>query len=226
MNTIEAIKNRKSIRKFTSQPVPQETIKEILEIAVRAPSAENTQPWEFIVLGGDVLNNIKQGNVEKIKKLEFPPQEMAHLIVDRGRGSIYHQRQVEIAKQLFKLMDIPREDKAKRAEWLERGFRYFDAPTAIIITADKSLPLPGTFFDIGTVAQTICLAALEFGLSTCIENQGVTYSDVLRQHADIPDSKMLMVAIAIGYADPDFPANKVESRRESIDNIVTWRTEA
>ncbi|RPJ82891.1 MAG: nitroreductase, partial [Deltaproteobacteria bacterium] len=59
-------------------------------------------------------------------------------------------------------------------------------------------------------------------LHTCIENQGVTYADVVREVARIQDSKRLMAAIAIGYPDWGFPANQVQSEREPIDNIVTW----
>ncbi len=223
MDIIEAIKTRKSIRKFKEDPVSKEIISEILETAVRAPSSENTQPWEFVVLGGETLEKIKKGNVEKITNLEMPPEDMQHLMVSREKGSVYRTRQIEIAKELFKLMGIERDDMEKRAEWLERGFRYFDAPVAIVITADNSLPDPATFFDVGLVTQTICLTALKYGLHTCIENQGVTYSDVIREHAGIPDSKKLVVSIALGYPDWDFPANSVESTREPIENSVLWK---
>jgi len=222
MEIIDAIKKRKSIRQFTSQAVPKETLKKVLEIAARAPSSENAQPWEFFILAGDVLDKIRIGNVEKVRKLELPPEEMHYILMERPKGSIYRQRQVEIGKQLYGLMGIPREDMVKRNAWIERGFRYFEAPTAIIVVADKICPIPGAYFDVGLVVQNICLAALDLGLYTCIENQGITYSDVIRKYAKIPDSKRLMAAIAIGYPDWDFPANKVESQREPIDNIIIW----
>jgi nitroreductase len=222
MDIVEAIKTRKSIRKFTSDPISKDTIRKILEIASRAPSAENTQPWEFVVASGDLLDKMRQKNVEKIRNFELPPEDMAHLLIERPKGSIFRNRQIEIAKQLFALMDIPRKDLKKRADWLERGFRYFDAPAVIIITADKSLSIQGTYLDVGSVTQNICLTALNYGLHTCIENQGITYSDVIREITGVPDSKRLMAAIAIGYPDWEFPANQAQSEREPIDNIVTW----
>ncbi|MBI9077906.1 MAG: nitroreductase [Desulfatibacillum sp.] len=222
MELQDAIKKRKSIRRFQSKAVPKETLRAILELAARAPSAENTQPWEFFVLGGETLDKIREGNVEKVRGFEMPPEEMHYIMVERPKGSIYRQRQIDIGKALFELMDIQREDKVKRAAWTERGFRYFEAPAAIIIAAEKSLPLQQTYLDVGAVMQNICLAALDFGLHTCIENQGVMYAEVVKEHANIPDSKRLIAAIAIGYADWDFPANKVESQREPIDNVVTW----
>ncbi len=222
MELQDAVRGRKSIRRFKPQAVPKETLKAVLELAARAPSAENTQPWEFYVLAGETLDKIRADNVEKIRNLEMPPSEMHHIMVERPKGSVFRERQVEIGKQLYGLMGIAREDKAGRAAWVEEGFRYFKAPAAIIIVAEKPLPVEGTYLDVGAVMQNICLVALDFGLHTCIENQGITYADVLRKHAGIPETKRLMAAIAIGYADWDFPANKVESRREPIDNVITW----
>ena len=220
MNIVEAIKTRKSIRNFKPDPVPKEILKEILEIASLAPSAMNTQPWEFIVLSGDVLENIRRGNVEMLNSGALPNPE--HSVVGWPSDSVYRRRQVELAKQLFNLMDIPREDKKKRAEWMERGFRYFDAPAAIIVLTDRSLSEAGPLMDVGAVMQNICLAALNYGLGTCIEDQGVMYPDVVRKFADIFESKRIIIAIAIGYPNWDFPANRVETTREPVGSITTW----
>jgi len=220
MDIVEAMKMRKSIRRFEPDPVPKEVLKEILEIAGRAPSAMNTQPWEFVVLAGDVIENVKRKNVEMLNSGEAPNPE--HSVVGWPSDSVYRHRQVGLAKQLFQLMDIQREDKEKRAQWMERGFRYFDAPAAIIILSDRSLSEAGPLLDIGAVMQSICLAAVNFGLGTCIEDQGVMYPGVLREYIDIPESKRIVIAIAIGYPNWDFPANKVESTRESVDSVTTW----
>ena len=220
MNIVEAIKTRKSIRNFKPDPVPKEILKEILEIASLAPSAMNTQPWEFIVLSGDVLENIRRGNVEMLNSGALPNPE--HSVVGWPSDSVYRRRQVELAKQLFNLMDIPREDKKKRAEWMERGFRYFDAPVAIIVLTDRSLSEAGPLMDVGAVVQNICLSALNYGLGTCIEDQGVMYPDVVRKFADISESKRIIISIAIGYPNWDFPANRVETTREPVGSITTW----
>jgi nitroreductase len=220
MDLIEAVKNRKSIRGYKRDPVPKAVLEQILELASRAPSAMNTQPWEFTVLTGDIVENLRRSNVELLNSGAPPGPE--HVVVDWPKESIYRQRQVDLAKQLFQLMDIAREDKDKRAKWMERGFRYFDAPAAIIISVDRCLSESGPLLDIGAVIQTICLAALQFGLGTCIEDQGVAYPEALRKYGRIPDSKRIVAAVAIGYPDWDFPANKVETEREPIKNITTW----
>ncbi|MEA1872332.1 MAG: nitroreductase [Chloroflexota bacterium] len=220
MDLIEAVKRRKSIRGYKPDPVPKEVLEQILDLASRAPSAMNTQPWELTVLTGEVLENVRRGNVELLNSGAPPNPE--HVVVNWPKESIYRQRQVDLAKQLFQLMDIPREDKEKRAKWLERGFRYFDAPAVIIISVDRCLSESGPLLNIGALIQTICLTALHFGLGTCIEDQGMMYPEVLRKYAHLPESKRIVISIAIGYPDWDFPANKVGTEREPIKNVTTW----
>lgn len=217
-----AIKKRKSVRGYLDKPVPKEILNQILELSVRAPSTKNTQPWHFYVVTGTILDQLKQANEARFSSSEAPPEEMAHVLVEPEKGTVYRERQVDIAIRLFKAMEIGREDTDKRIDWMKRGFRYFDAPAAIILVGDKSNPIEWSYLDIGLVIQNICLAAVDFGLGTCIENQGIIYSDVLRDIVQIPDDKRLLAAIAIGYPDDDFPANKVISPRENVEDVVTW----
>lgn len=220
MNITEAIRKRKSIRNFKKDPVPQEIIREILETACRAPSAMNTQPWEFTVITKAVLDSVRKGILEKFRAGEKPHSE--HSVTGWPPDSVYRRRQVELAKQLFHLLDIKREDMDKRTKWLERGFRFFNAPAAIIISADRVLAEGTPVFDIGALTQTVCLAALHYNLGTCIQDQGVMYPEVLRKYCNIPDSRQIIIAIAIGYPDWDFPANQLETPREPLDKITTW----
>jgi nitroreductase len=217
MDVIEAIKSRKSIRGYKPDPVPKKVIEEILEVASRAPSSMNTQPWEFTVVAGDILNGIRKANLEKLAAGETPGME----ITRGGYQGVYRERQVSIGVRLFQLMNIAREDREKRMEWTKRGFRFFDAPAAIILSMDKSVGQGGQF-DIGAISQTIALAALNYGLGTCIQGQGIMYPDVIRKFTGIPDSKLIVIALTIGYPDWDFPANKIHSEREPIENITSW----
>ncbi|HBN26619.1 MAG TPA: nitroreductase [Desulfobacteraceae bacterium] len=221
MDIFEAITKRKSIRNYLLDPVSKDLLKKVLQIAVQAPSAMNTQPWEFTVVAGDVIENIRKENIKKLRANITPEPEFDY--IDWPSDSEYRNRQVALGRQLFKLMGIERGDKEKRTQWSERGFRFFDAPAAIIITADRLLTLMAPpALDIGAVMQSICLAAMHLNLGTCIENQSIMYPDVIRQYADIPESRMLITSIAIGYPDDDFPANKVESEREPVDSVTTW----
>lgn len=218
MDVIEAIKARKSIRNFKADQVPQWVLRDVLEAAVRAPSSVNCQPWEFCVVTGEALQKIKQGNLEKMAAGAGADRDVKHKALE----GIYRQRQVDLAVQLFGLMGIAREDRPKRTAWIQKGLRFFDAPAAIFVCTDAAMDERGPEFDIGSVTQTICLAALKYGLGTCIQGQGINYPDVVRRHTGLPESKRLMIAIAIGYPDWDFPANKLISEREPLDKITTW----
>ncbi len=220
MDVLEAIRKRKSIRGFKPTPVSRDILTEVLEAACRAPSPMNSQPWEFFVVTGGPLETLKEKNIESLRS--GVPIEPELLVVGWPRESVYRQRQVELAKQLYGLMDIKREDKEKREWWWEKGFRFFDAPAVIFLVADRSLSESGPVLDVGAAMQTLCLAALHHGLGTCIEDQGVQFPGVLREVMGIPDSKRIMMAVAVGYPDWEFPANRIETTREPVSNITTW----
>ena len=218
MKVTEAILLRKSIRGYKPDPVPKKVLEEILKTASHSPSSNNTQPWEVSVISGKALDEVRRGNVEMITSGSKPAPDVLH----KPHEGIYRQRQVELAVQIFGLMGITREDKDKRAQWLERGFRFFGAPVAIIVTVDASVAQPLAMLDLGAFCQSICLAALECGLGTCIEDQGAMFPEVLRKVIGIPNSKQIVISIAIGYPESGFPANKLQSKREAVGNFATW----
>jgi len=217
---IDAMNRRQSIRGFKTEPVPKALLKEILETATRAPSALNSQPWEFAVITGSVLDQIRAANVAKLRS--GTPMTPDHVAALWPRESVYRERQVELAKQIFRLMEISREDKEKRNAWQERGFRFFDAPVAIIAMADRVLSESGPLLDIGMVVENICLAAVAHGLGTCIEDQGIFYPEVIRELAGIPETKRLIIGIAMGYPDWNYPANQFKTPRAPVDQMTAW----
>jgi nitroreductase len=215
MDIIEAVLMRKSIRGFKPDPIPKEVLNKIIEAAVRAPSSDNSQPWEIYILRGEPLDRIRADNIIAMESgedgREYPPYE-----------PVYRKRQVDLAIQLFTLMGIGREDKEKRIDWMRRGYRFFDAPVGIVLSADKSLDIVTAASDVGGLAQTICLLALAYGLGSCILVQSISYEDIVRKHAGIPESENLLLSIALGYPDDNFPANNVKSARDPIDVNASW----
>jgi len=218
MEVPEAIRKRKSVRGYRPEPVPREVIEGILETAGHSPSSRNTQPWQVHVLTRGPLEEIRKKTLEKFASGEEPHPELP-LFAYEG---VYRQRQVDVAVQLFRLMGIAREDRAGRAAWDLRGLRFFDAPVALVITAERAVLEARAHFDCGVLTHAICLAAFDRGLGTCIEDQGVFYPEVVREQTGIPDSQRIVISIALGYPDPEFPANAVESAREPLGNICHW----
>lgn len=218
MDLVEAIQSRKSVRGYKNNPVPQEVLKEILEVAVRAPSADNSQPWEITVITGRVLRDIAEANVAALNSGRPVAPDVSH----KPYAGLYRNRQIEVGKKIFGLMDIPREDQGKRKAWITRGFRFFEAPAVFILAADESLDPTRAASDIGGIAQTICLTALQYGLGTCISSQGVLYADIIKQVTNIPQTKKIYWCITIGYPDWNFPANQIKTDREPLQANTTW----
>jgi len=214
------VRERRSIRGYKPKPVPKAVIEEIIEVAKGAPSSMNTQPWFFHVITGEPLERIRRGNTERMLAGAKPQREIA---TRGGYEGIHRKRQIEIAVQLFEAMGIARDDAERRQDWVMRGFRQFDAPVSIVMTYDKSLePATVSHFDLGAVTYGLCLAAWTRGLGTVINGQGIMQSAVVREHANIPDSQVIMTCIAMGYPNEEFAANQVKSLRTPNEDIVTF----
>ncbi len=210
----DVVLGRRSARGFLPKPVPRALIEEILHLAMRAPSSMNTQPWNFTVVTGEPLDRIRAGNTER--NLAGIPHSREFRIGEAFAG-VHRERQIGVAKQLFSAMGIARDDAAARQDWVLRGFRQFDAPVCVIITYDKVLQgSDDTPFDCGAVSTALVNAAWSRGLGAVINSQGIMQSPVVREHAGIADDQVIMKAIALGWPDPDFPANAVVSERKSV----------
>ena len=216
----EVVLGRRSIRGYKPDPVPESLIKEVLALAMRSPSSMNTQPWNFTVVTGEVLDRIRKGNTER--NLAGIPHSREFRIGSPFTGQ-HRDRQVGVAKQLFAAMDIAREDTEKRQDWVLRGFRQFDAPVCIIITYDAVLAdSDDTAFDCGAVTTALVNAAWSRGLGAVINSQGSMQAPVVREHATISDDQVIMKAVALGWPDDSFPANAVVSERKTVDEAATF----
>jgi nitroreductase len=216
----EVVMGRRSIRGYLPDPVPKSLIREVIEMAVRAPSSLNTQPWNFYIVSGEPLDRIRAGNTERM--LGGVPDSREF----RGHGAyegVHRERQIGIAVQLFEAMGIERYDKEARQDWVLRGFRQFDAPVSIVVTYDRSIH-GGDIgpFDCGAVTNALVNAAWSRGLGCVVNSQGIMQSPVVREHAGIPDDQVIMICVAMGYPDDSFPANAVVSQRKSVEDAAVF----
>ena len=216
----EVINGRRSTRGFLDKPVSVEVLKEVIELAVRAPSSMNTQPWHFHIVTGEVLDNIRRENTKRNVDGVPPSREIKSPLGYQGK---HRERQVEIAIQLFQEMGIERDDAEGRQDWVLRGFRQFDAPVAIIVTFDEELKEDDiSKFDCGAAVNGLVNAGWSKGLGAVINSQGIMQSPVVREYAKIPDNQIIMICVAMGYPDEEFPANKVISKRRPIEEVATF----
>ncbi len=218
MSVTEALTARHSVRAYRPQPVPEKTIMEIMEAALKAPSWANTQPWEVFVATGDALERVRAAYVggfeqETPRSADIPRPEQwppANL-----------QRMEELREQRLKQLEQHGQGPA-REDIARLNHEFFRAPAVIYLCMDRSLT-QWSIFDIGMLAQSIMLAATERGLGTVPAYNLVVYPGILRQELDIPEEMAVIIGIAIGYEDEDHPQNRFRSNRRPAEEVVRLR---
>ncbi len=217
-STVEA---RRSIRGYLDKSVSKELMAEVIDLAQRASSSMNTQPWNFHVLTGAPLEAVRAGNTERMLAGAGVDREIT--MAGHGYQGVHRERQVEIAIQLFEAMGIERDDKERRQDWVMRGFRQFDAPVSVVITLDRELADDTiAHFDCGAATYGLVLAAASKGLGSVINGQGIMQSSVVREHGNIPEDEVIMTCVAMGWPDPGFVANDVVSRRAANEDVASY----
>ncbi len=220
MNVLDAIQNRRSIRAFKPDPVPKATIEQILQIAQRAPSGTNTQPWHVYACAGavkqaitdDVLALVRSGGGEKYEDYDYYPPTWNDVHRDRRRG---------VGWSLYSLVGVPKGDREASARQSARNFLFFDAPVGIFVTTDTYLGR-GSWADAGMYLQTIMLAAKGFGLDTCPQAAWIPYQKPVFKHLGIPADQCLVSGLSLGYANPDAIENTLVSEREPLAGVAHY----
>lgn len=213
-------RDRRSVRGFKPDPIPQDVMGEIIDVAIQAPSSMNTQPWHFHVISGDALERIRKGNTERMMSGAAPNREIR---LHGAYEGAHRDRQKEIAVQLFDAMGIAWEDKQRRTDWAMRGFRQFDAPVSVVGTIDRNLEESTVaYFDLGAAVYGMTLAAWDRGVGSVINGQGISQSSVVREHGNIPEDQIIVITVAMGYPADGFAANDVKSHRRPVDEVVTY----
>ncbi len=223
MDLVEAILSRKSIRAFKPDPVPRKVLEEILEAAIRAPSWANTQPWEFFIVCGEKLQELKESLANLAPELPHPDIPFATEFPEP-----YATRRRTLGRKVLEVQGIDRKDKGERRKWHAQMTAFFGAPNAVLLSMDRSFYRMDDFLNVwgvfgcAQVAMAIALLAAGRGLGTCLEVAPVAYPDVIRQVLEVPDSKLMVIAIAMGYPDWDNPVNQFRSERDPLNNIARW----
>ena len=220
METKDAIRGRRSIRKYKDQKIPREILESVLDEARWSPSWGNTQPWEVYVMTGKVLEEFRQENVRLMKAGSFPGLDVQMPVTWPDE---LKKRYGEMGEVVLTTMNIRRDDKEARDRQSEFMTALFGAPCLLVlcIPADHS-SVPYAMLDIGLLTQTICLAAHDRGLGTCIMAMAVVQPEMLRKIAQIPEDRKIAVGIAMGYPDPEFPLNSFERKRAGVKDFVKW----
>jgi nitroreductase len=215
MDLLKAIQERKSIRAFKSDLIPKERVEEILTLAIHAPSAINLQPWEFTIVIGEERERLSRRLMKayREKKISCGPDAVKPLPKTFGKRG---------AKTLEAMSPFFREMGVQSDQFINEGScNFYGAPVAIIICLDDAFS-KARFVDIGAVSGYFVLAAHELGLGTCPIGLITAYEDEIKDVLNIPENKMVVLGIALGYPDLESPVNRFKSYREDLDKFVRW----
>lgn len=219
MDLNEVIQGRRSIRAFLPDPVPREIITKIGDMARWSPSWGNTQPWEIIVADGQKVQQLADEFEAAGRKEEARRPDIA---MPGTFVSPHRDRYVGLGKALLTSLGIERGDKSARFQHSMNMYRFFGAPACIYLTIDGALNEPYSCLDIGSIGTTLCYLAYQEGLGTIYLAASTHFPDIIKRTLNIPDTKKVVIGIAVGYPHPSAPASLFRSEREPVENILRF----
>ncbi len=212
MDVAEAVRRRISTRAFKPDPVPGHLLRELLELAHRAPSGGNLQPWRVYALGGAPLAEFKA------LIAATPMEEPEYDVYPPNLWEPMRTRRFVCGEDLYASIGIPREDRPARFRQLARNAEFFGAPAGLFVCVDRKVG-PPQWSDLGMFMQTLMLLATERGLATCAQEFWARYPKTVASFVGLTDDHMVFSGMAIGYPDESHPINQWRTRRDPFE---TW----
>lgn len=220
------IRSRQSIRAYLDRPIDLKIVKEILNVAARAPSGTNTQPWKVYVVTGQK----RQSLIDRVCQLQnqiFNEPDLAHQYTETFAYypekwiSPFIERRRENGWGLYSLLGIQKGDKDKMEKQLLRNYQLFDAPVGLFFTVDKIMGI-GAKMDISMMIQNVMIAAKARGLDTCPQAAWNRFHSVVLETLGATDQEELLCAVALGYANPNAIVNRFTTPREPVENFAVF----
>jgi nitroreductase len=217
-----AIATRQSIRAFLPTPVPRATIEQILAVSSRAPSGTNTQPWKVNVLTGAAKERLSNSILAVYNDPELRKQHTEeYAYYPRNWVDPYLARRRKIGWDLYGLLGIGREDKARMHEQHGRNYTFFDAPVGMIFTIDRILE-QGSWLDFGMFLENVMVAARGRGLDTCPQAAFTQFHRIIGEVLGLPASEMVVCGMSLGYADMSRVENSLVTEREPVSGFARF----
>lgn len=220
MELERVIRERRSIRAYRPDPVPPEEIRAILDEARWTPSWRNTQPWDIWVVTGAVLARFRDALSAAIARGDAPQLDLAHTATDAW-PAVCWARAEELLRTRAASLDAAGQP-SDSASGLARAGQLFGAPCLLVFGFEDCLADPYAAYDTGALVHSVCLAAHNRGLGTCITATLVRYPSILRRLLPGTEGKRLVVGVTLGYPDAHAPENTFPRARAGLDELVTW----
>ena len=215
-----AITSRRSIRRFRPTPVPTATVEAILDVAARAPSGTNMQPWRGYALAGpakaalvDAVQAVfDAGEAGHEQEVQYYPDSFFEPYLSRRRA---------VGWELYGLLGIAKGEAVKMKAQHRRNFQFFDAPVGLIFTIDRRLAT-GSWLDYGMFLRNVMTAARARGLDTCAQAAWSHYHRAIRPVLGLADEETVVCGMALGFADPDARENALVTTRTPARDFLRF----
>ncbi len=215
MDIIHAIKERKSIRAYLNKQVEREKLEKLLELASKAPSAINMQPWEIVVVAGEEKQRLSRILIKRMKEL--------NVSCAPGAVSTLPEHFIQRQRELFETLSPGIPADMEFQDFINEGScNFYGAPVAIIISIDEVFS-SARLTDIGIFVGYLLLSAYALGLGTCPIGLITAFEDAIKEELNIRENKKIVIGIAVGYPDLNAPINQPKSNRIPLSHSVKWR---
>lgn len=215
MDFLKIVEERKSVRAFKPDPVPEETVRRVLAAAAQAPSAINLQPWEFLVVAGEERKRLSRRLIKayREKNISCSPGNVKPL------ASTFTSRGIQSFEAMKPYLDEMGSDFNRFVN--EGSCNFYGAPVAVILCLDNAFS-KARYVDVGIALGYLVLAAHDCGLQTCPIGLITAYEEDVKDALDISENKDVVISVALGYADWDSPINRFRSSKEDPQTFIRW----
>ncbi|MGE3250375.1 MAG: nitroreductase [Hyphomonadaceae bacterium] len=219
LSVSDALKQRISIRAFKPDPVPEALMREILDVARYAPSGGNVQPWKVIAVAGAAKDEVS-AVVKRALAANPAGDDAGRPIYPENLWEPHRSWRFKVGEDMYALLGIPREDKPARFAHLARNLDFFGAPVGLFFVIDERMG-HGQWAHLGMFMQSVALAALERGVSSCMQEAWARGRSALKEHFKLAPTEMVYCGMALGYP-ADAPVNTLRSDRAGVDEFARF----
>ncbi len=205
------ISQRRSIRAFRPDPVDGALVERILDVAARAPSGTNMQPWKAYALTGPALGKLKAALLSAEAE-DGTTREAEYQYYPSPIFEPYMGRRRKVGLDLYGILGIARGETAKMRKQHARNLMFFDAPVGLMFTINRKLKI-GSWLDYGMFLQNVMVAARCNGLETCVQAAFAPFHEVIRADLGLDPDEIVVCGMSLGYADPNAPENALDTER-------------
>ena len=215
MNVSEAVIRRKSIRQFRTDPIDDEVVRGLLELASRAPSGGNVQPWRIYVVNGESMTRFRQFMTDRA------PSGGEYEIYPTDLWEPYRTNRFALGEAMYATIGIGRDDKVGRHAQFAKNGDWFGAPCGLFCFIDRKMG-PPQWSDLGMFLQTLMLLAQEADIDTCPQEFWSVHQGSVREFVGAPDEELLFCGMALGHADWEARINSLQSQRMPLEQWVKF----